>query len=146
VNGPFETEHEARELPAVRAIYDAMHASRRRGVMGERGYRLLDEACRAAGVQVGAYDHRILVWLAGFEPETCAVVAGLISRAHAAGRAAAAGEPGVDAAAEDARRHRATLTAFDEVARILAAFDWEHDDRQLALEAIERVVLTGGQP
>jgi hypothetical protein len=58
----------------------------------------------------------------------------------------AAGEPGVDAAAEDARRHRATLTAFDEVARILAAFDWEHDDRQLALEAIERVVLTGGQP
>jgi hypothetical protein len=137
VNGPFETEREARELPAVRAIYDAMHASRRRGVMGERGYRLLDEACQAAGVQVGAYDHRILVWLAGFEPETCAVVAGLISRAHAAGRAAAA---------EDARRHRATLTAFDEVARILAAFDWEHDDRQLALEAIERVVLTGGQP
>jgi len=58
----------------------------------------------------------------------------------------AAGEPAADAAAEDTRRHRATLAAFDEVARILAAFDWEHDDRQLALEAIERVVLTGGQP
>jgi len=38
---------------------------------------------------------------------------------------------------------RAALAAFDEVARILAAFDWEHDDRQLALEAIERAVLTG---
>jgi hypothetical protein len=58
----------------------------------------------------------------------------------------AAGEPAADAAAEDTRRHRATLAAFDEVARILAAFDWEHDDRQLALEAIERIVLTGGQP
>ncbi len=50
---------------------------------------------------------------------------------------------------EDTRRlgeSRATVAAFDEVARILAAFDCEHDDRQLALEAIERVVLTGGQP
>jgi len=51
-----------------------------------------------------------------------------------------------DQAAGDTRRHCATLAAFDEVARILAAFDWEHDDRQLALKAIERVVLTGGQP
>lgn len=28
-----------------------------------------------------------------------------------------------------------------EVRAILAAFDWEHDDRQLALEAIERIVM-----
>ncbi len=47
---------------------------------------------------------------------------------------------------DGASESRATVAAFDEVARILAAFDWEHDDRQLALEAIERVVLTGGQP
>jgi hypothetical protein len=32
-----------------------------------------------------------------------------------------------------------------EVRALLAAFDWEHDDRQYALEAIERIV-TGGQP
>ena len=32
----------------------------------------------------------------------------------------------------------------DRIAAILAAFDWETDDRQLALEEIERVVLTGG--
>jgi hypothetical protein len=129
VNGPYETEREVRELPAVRAIYDAMHASHRRGVMGERGYRLLDEACRAAGVEVGAYDHRILVWLAGFEPETCAVFAGLIRRAHAAG---------LTAVAEDARR-------FDAIRAVLSRFDWETDDRQLALEAIERIA-DGGQP
>jgi hypothetical protein len=85
VTGPFETAVQVRELPAVRAIYDAMHASTHRGIMAERGHRLLDEACTAAGVELGAYDHRILVWLAGFEPEPCAVVAGLITRAAAAG-------------------------------------------------------------
>jgi hypothetical protein len=46
------------------------------------------EACSAAGVEVGAHDHRVLVWLAGWGPETCAVVAGLITRAYLAGRAA----------------------------------------------------------
>jgi len=70
MTGPHETEQQMRELPAVRAIYDAMRASHRRGVMGELGYRLLDEACEAAGVKVGAHDHRILIQLAGFEPET----------------------------------------------------------------------------
>jgi hypothetical protein len=90
--GPFETSQQARDVPAVRAIYDAMHASHRRGVMGERGYQLLSQACEAADVEVGAYDHHILVWLAGFKPETCAVVAGLITRAHEAGLAARAGE------------------------------------------------------
>ena len=50
MTGPYENEQQVRELPAVRAIYDAMHASRRRGVIGELGYRLLDEACEAASV------------------------------------------------------------------------------------------------
>jgi hypothetical protein len=31
-----------------------------------------------------------------------------------------------------------------EVRQLLAGFDWEHHDRQLALEAIERIV-TGGE-
>ena len=30
-----------------------------------------------------------------------------------------------------------------EIRAILAAFDWEFDDRQLALEAIERIVSEG---
>lgn len=88
MTGPYETEQQVRELPAVRAISDAMHASHRRGVIGELGCRLLDAACEAASVKVGAYDHRILIWLAGFEPEACAVIADLITRAHEAGTAA----------------------------------------------------------
>ena len=36
---------------------------------------------RAARVQPGDWDHRVLAWLAGWEPATCAVIAGLICRA-----------------------------------------------------------------
>ena len=46
--------------------------------------------------------------------------------------------PGPAAAAEDTRR-------LDAIRGMLDRFDWEHDDRQLALEAIERIV-DGGQP
>jgi hypothetical protein len=42
------------------------------------------------------------------------------------------------ATAEDTRR-------LDAIRAVLAAFDWEKDDRQLALEAIERIT-DGGQP
>ena len=42
----------------------------------------LAEACEAAGADLGAYDARVLDWLAGFEDAMCAVVAGLITRAH----------------------------------------------------------------
>lgn len=85
--GPFETEQEALGSPAVRAIYDAMRAAPGSGVMAGRGHRLLEKACEAADVEVGAYDRRILVWLAGFEPQACAVIAGLIARGgHLAGR------------------------------------------------------------
>ena len=38
--------------------------------------------------------------------------------------------------AEDTRR-------LDRIRVVLAKFDWEHDDRQLALEAIERIVEDG---
>jgi hypothetical protein len=79
--GPFETETEVADVPAVRAIYAAMRASTRRGVMATRGHQLLLEACASAGVELGAYDHQILQWLAGFMPESSAVIAGIISRA-----------------------------------------------------------------
>jgi hypothetical protein len=42
-----------------------------------------------------------------------------------------------DQAAGDTRR-------LDRIRAVLAGFDWEHDDRQLALEAIERIA-DGGQ-
>lgn len=82
--GPFETEHQAARLPAVRATYDAAHASTRRGVIAERNHRMLCEAITAAGVDLGAFDHRIVQWLAGWEPQTVAVIAGIILRALAA--------------------------------------------------------------
>ena len=111
MTGPNETEQQVRELPAVRAIYDAMHATHRRGVIGEMGYRLVDEACEAASVKVGAYDHRILTWLAGFEPETCAVVAGLITRAHQAGTAVTGEHPVTLTTAQAAAVRRALADA-----------------------------------
>jgi hypothetical protein len=89
VPGPSGTEQQALDLPAVQASYAAARASRRRGVMTEHSHQLLDEACTAAGATPGAYDHRILTWLAGWEPQTCAVAAALITRAHAAGLARA---------------------------------------------------------
>jgi hypothetical protein len=86
MNGPYETEREVRELPAVRAIYEAARASHRRGVLSEGNHRMLCEALTAVGVELGGYDHRIVIWLAGWEPQTCAVVAGLITRARVAGQ------------------------------------------------------------
>jgi hypothetical protein len=59
-------------------------------------HRLLEDTCRAAEIELGRFDHAILVWLAGWEPSTVAVVAGLIARARQPGaRATLLGEPGV---------------------------------------------------
>lgn len=76
---PYETEREARE--AARHVTAGPPASWPHG-----SHRLIEDACTAAGVQVGAYDHRIIEWLAGWEPATCAVVAGLIARAAEGGQ------------------------------------------------------------
>jgi hypothetical protein len=84
--GPFEREAEARAVPAVRAVYAAEPGH---GNWQALNHRIICDALSAAGVEVGAYDHRVIVWVAGFEPQMCAVVAGLIARAHAAGSAGA---------------------------------------------------------
>ena len=76
MNGSYETEQQAREIPAVRAVYDAFAASPGAGRMTPHCHRILKDACSAAGVETGAYDDGILLWLAGWGPETCAVVAG----------------------------------------------------------------------
>jgi hypothetical protein len=82
MTGPFATETEA---------------SAAAGALGgppEPGWSILDEqqrlrmltrACEAAGVELGAYDTRILEWLANWEDGICGVVAGLITRAAAKG-------------------------------------------------------------
>jgi hypothetical protein len=75
-------------LAAVRAVYDVMHAATGPGAGKDECERLLTGACETAGVTLGAYDARIIRWLANWEPETCAVFAGLITRAFEAGKAA----------------------------------------------------------
>lgn len=77
--GPLETEAEARAL-ARRTVPGAdrraPHAVNR---------ELLAAACRDTGLTPGAYEARILAWLAGWEPSTVTVVAALIRRAYLAG-------------------------------------------------------------
>jgi hypothetical protein len=82
----LETEQQARELPAVRAVWAAFDADPGPGKLYPHNEAMLLQACAAAGVTLGAFDRRILGWLAGWEPTTCAVIAGLITRAAAAGQ------------------------------------------------------------
>jgi hypothetical protein len=79
---PFETEADVLRTPAVRAVYAAFDAAPGRGRMAPHNLAMLRQACEAAGLVLGAYDERILAWLAGWEPQVCAVVAGLIARAR----------------------------------------------------------------
>ena len=80
MNGPFETEREARA--AAHSVvtpddgWSILHRDQNR--------LLLERACSAADVELGAFDRRILDWLSGFEDSTCSVIAGLIARASAA--------------------------------------------------------------
>ena len=83
---PYETRQQA--AADVSDVYDKARRAPRRGVMAEANLARLAGACKHAGVTLGTFDTRILEWLAGWEPETCAVIVGLITRAHAAGLSA----------------------------------------------------------
>lgn len=84
--GPFRSEQQVRGLPAVQEAYAAATVGRR-GELARHGHKILCEALTAARVDAGEYDHRIVMWLAGFnDPKACAVIAGLITRASKAGR------------------------------------------------------------
>lgn len=87
IRGPYETERQARA--DVAGIFAESYQSCRRGALSEANLAYLREACERTGVTLGAYDSRILAWLGDWEPETCAVLVGLITRAHATGRATA---------------------------------------------------------
>lgn len=75
-------------METVDWICGAARASGRRGVMAEKIGELLTAALAGAGVETGAYDDRIIGWLAGLEPQIAAVIAGLITWAHQSGREA----------------------------------------------------------
>ena len=78
MNGPFDAERQARELPQVRAIYNLPPGT---GQWQAANRAMLTDALTAAGVELGAYDERIATWLAGWEPHTVAVIASWITRA-----------------------------------------------------------------
>jgi hypothetical protein len=86
--GPFGTEAEARA--AAKALGGPPEPGW--SILSEGQRRLMLEVeCEAAGVELGDYDARILRWLADWEDGICAVVVGLVTRAHAAGREARGG-------------------------------------------------------
>lgn len=84
---PLESEDQARALAPVRDAYAAMAASRSPGVMAAYNQAILLTVLQAEGVELGAYDRRQVEWLAGWEPQQIAAIAGWIERAHAAGKA-----------------------------------------------------------
>ncbi len=129
--GPFETGSEA--MLAVRREDGSFTGA---AVL----FDLLKETLQEAGVELGRWDWRIVRWLAAWDVQTVAAVAGWVGRASDRSvepeqREALAEE---DQGAEDRRR-------LGEIRGVLAGFDWEHDDRQYALEQIERIA-EGGQP
>ena len=82
---PLETEDQARQLPEVRAIHQAFSASPGVGKMAAHNLRMLTGIIETARIALGAYDRQALEWLAGFDPQSCAAIAGIIARAHEAG-------------------------------------------------------------
>lgn len=77
--GPYATAERAAET--VREFYRASQFSPR-GTLAKCNRERLLAACESAGVELGEYDRRILDWLAIWEPETIAVIVGLVLRAN----------------------------------------------------------------
>ncbi len=90
--GPYENERQALAEPMPRELSHLHHMNQIRSgdpdrVARDAVLRHLHAACDESGVDLGAYDMRVLDWLAAVENATAQVVIGLIRRAYAAGRA-----------------------------------------------------------
>lgn len=81
MSGPYEIEREA--LDDCAPIYAAMRAQT--SPMQALNLAVLEDACHVASADLGAYDRKILAWLAGFEPQTTQVIAEIIRRAGSNG-------------------------------------------------------------
>lgn len=77
--GPYETEHQAAETTR-----DAYGHPLVPGHMRAFNRARLAAAITSADVELGAYDLRVLDWMTKWEPEMCAVLAGIIARAGGA--------------------------------------------------------------
>jgi hypothetical protein len=84
-SGPFETEREVLESPTVQAIYAELGRTPVPGELTAANLKMLLDAVSIAAVSVGAYDVDVLEWLAGHDPQVCAVIASLITRASEVG-------------------------------------------------------------
>lgn len=88
MSGPYETEREAAAEPLAREVHALHETGRVRSgdpdhLVSGTQLRHLEAACTAAGVELGAFDRRILEWLArGYEASTLQVLIGLIDRAN----------------------------------------------------------------
>lgn len=94
--GPYAAERDTYDTPLNRAWLrlPVDHQDLAAQVARSHDLKLehLVDACAAAGVELGEYDALTLSWLAGFPVGTVQVFIGLIGRAYAAGRAAAAAD------------------------------------------------------
>ena len=54
----------------MQEIYARVPRRSRRGADGTAHHAMLVDACVMAGVELGAFDRRVLAWLSGWEPET----------------------------------------------------------------------------
>ncbi|HEY4418578.1 MAG TPA: hypothetical protein VGN22_03620 [Pseudonocardia sp.] len=89
MTGPYETEVDALDGPLYREVHELHEPGRYRNeaighVVAATQFRHLKLACAEAGVELGAFDRKILEWLSGYEASTVQVIIGLISRAGAA--------------------------------------------------------------
>lgn len=76
------TEQDLPDVPAAPIESEPKHWTNRDG-----NHELLIAALADAGVEPGAYDHRIADWLAGWETATVLTIASWVRRASAGGRA-----------------------------------------------------------
>jgi hypothetical protein len=121
VPGPYASEQETHTDLIPDAVARLHRAGRVRP--GDPDHEVRDtvlwhltRACTSAGVELGVYDRRILTWLAGCEPSTVQVIADVIARAHAAGRAGNEGQqpaptPGLPPLAAGLVRQRSPLAS-----------------------------------
>jgi len=85
MTGPFQTEDQAIADPTVQAIYEAMRRDSDYR-MQDGSIRMLLDACQQAGVDLGAYEGRIIRWIARVaEPQAAAAIAAVITRAGKGG-------------------------------------------------------------
>ena len=77
-SGPFETEADARRA----SLYETSGRDEDQGPIMASTLQL---AKALEGIQLGAYDRRIVSWLACYEPAMVTVFCGLIERARQAG-------------------------------------------------------------